>query len=201
MILTRSPHHQILPGVIVVAGTLLTSTTAVLAAGAQAGSWSFSGVLRTRTCDSSGRCTTGSRDLSLQHDISEGQLPTPGPLVPCQPAAGQLPQLARYVGKAATARRFRLTLSNKAAVLALFRACSDASLSLGRMSSRLTIAANGQSAAQKDLLTYSRVQGGRRLFVTRTAKMSAARTGAVSGSFAASGDTGDAGRFKAPAGE
>lgn len=161
-----------------------------------AGVWVLDGQIRDQECTGSGRCgpvSTNQYTNAIQ--IDSNHLPTPGPLVPCQPEAGQLPQLVQYRRHGTNSRKYALKVLDRRALISLFTACSDSSFRLGSLFSRIKLSVDGEHSMQRDRLKYSRVAEGRRIFVTVTARL----TGALSTVTAADAMSGErnAGRFEA----
>jgi hypothetical protein len=130
--------------------------------------------------------------------IDSNHLPTPGPLVPCQPEAGQLPQLVRYVRRGANSRQYTLKVLDRPALVSLYTACSDSSFRLGSVFSRIRLSVDGEHSTQRDRLKYSQVGAkGRRVFVTVTSRLIGALT-SMTAPQAAGGERA-AGQFEAAA--
>jgi hypothetical protein len=60
--------------------------------------------------------------------------------------------------------------------MSVFAACSDSSFRLGSVFSRIQLAVDGEQSTQRNLLTYSIVADGRRVFVTITARLTGTLT-------------------------
>jgi hypothetical protein len=163
-----------------------------------AGTWVLDGQIRARECTGSGRCSAVSTtQYTSAIQIDSNHLPTPGPLVPCQPEAGQLPQLVRYMRRGANSRQYTLKVLDRPALVSLYTACSDSSFRLGSVFSRIKLAVDGEHSTQRDRLKYSRVAGGRRVFVTVTARLTGALTSVTAAADA--GGEHPAGQFEAAA--
>jgi hypothetical protein len=163
-----------------------------------AGTWVLDGQIRVRECSGSGRCMpVSTMQYTSAIQIDSNHLPTPGPLVPCQPEAGQLPQLVRYARRGANSRQYTLKVLDRPALVSLYTACSDSSFRLGPMFSRIKLSVDGEHSTQRDRLKYSRVAEGRRVFVTVTARLTGALT-SVSAPQATGGER-PAGQFEAAA--
>jgi len=163
-----------------------------------AGTWVLDGQIRARECISSGRCSAVSTtQYTTAIVIDSNHLPTPGPLVPCQPEAGQLPQLVRYMRRGTNSRAYTLKVLDRPGLVGLFTACSDSSFRLGSVFSRIKLAADGEHSTQRDRLKYSRVAGGRRVFVTVTSRLTGALTSVTAAAVA--GGEHPAGQFEAAA--
>ena len=148
----------------------------VWATGAQAhepfegGTWSFSGVIRSKGCGTSISFREGRRTvtrgcfpdiLPLREkrtlEVQPGELPTLGLLVPgagCHLERG----LVRYVASRTHPRRFVLAIKDRAAVKQLFASCSVPpeehvlGYRLDRYSSIVSVSADGQRVRQRDVL-------------------------------------------------
>ena len=163
-----------------------------------AGTWVLDGQIHARECTGSGRCSAASTtQYTTAILIDSNHLPTPGPLVPCQPEAGQLPQLVRYMRRGTNSRQYTLKVLDRPGLVGLFAACSDSSFRLGSVFSRIKLAADGEHSMQRDRLKYSRVAGGRRVFVTVTARLTGALTSVTAAADA--GGEHPAGQFEAAA--
>ena len=163
-----------------------------------AGTWVLDGPIRVTECTRSGGChLVSSTQYTSAIQIDSNHLPTPGPLVPCQPEAGQLPQLVRYVRRGANSRQYTLKVLDRPALVSLYTACSDSSFRLGSVFSRITLAVDGEHSTQRDRLKFSRVAEGRRMFVTVTARLTGMLT-SVTAAEAAGGEHA-AGQFEAAA--
>jgi len=161
-----------------------------------AGTWVLDGQIREKDCAGSGGCspvTTTQYTIAIL--IDSNHLPTPGPLVPCQPEAGQLPQLVQYLRRGTNSRRYTLKVLDRPALVSLYTACSDSSFRLGSVFSRIKLSVDGEHSTQRDRLKYSRVAEGRRVFVTLTARLTGALTTVTAA--AAAGGEHPAGQFEA----
>jgi hypothetical protein len=163
-----------------------------------AGTWILDGQIRAKKCTGSGRCSAVStKQYTMVIRIDSNHLPTPGPLVPCQPEEGQLPQLVRYMRRGTNSRQYNLKVLDRPALVGLFAACSDSSFRLGSVFSRIKLAVDGEHSTQRDRLKYSLVADGRSVFVTVTARLTGALTSVTTAG--AMGDEHRAGQFEAAA--
>ena len=163
-----------------------------------AGVWVLDGQIRAKQCTGSGRCSPVSvRQYTSTIRIDSNHLPTPGPLVPCQPAEGQLPQLVRYIRRGTNSRQYNLKVLDRPALVSLFAACSDSSFRLGSVFSRIKLAVDDEHSTQRDRLKYSLVADGRRVFVTVTARLTGTLTSVTTAG--AMGDEHQTGQFEAAA--
>ena len=164
-----------------------------------AGTWVLDGQIRARECTGSGRCSAVSTtQYTSTFQIDSNHLPTPGPLVPCQPGAAQLPRLVQYMRRGANSRQYTLKVLDRPGLVSLYMACSDSSFRLGPMFSRIKLSVDGEHSTQRDRLKYSRVAEGRRVFVTVTARLTGALTN-VAAAVQGTGGERPAGEFEAAA--
>ena len=184
---------------------------AIWAAGALArvpfegGTWSFSRVIRSKSCDFSPRLVADGRagcftDMlpwkqKATLDMRPGKLPAVRPLWPCALERDQPAQLFHYVASRTRPRRFVLTIDNRAALREAFVAsCSpDYPLTryrLKRWSSIVTVSADGQRVRQRDVLWESFDTGDVRQRSRMTASVRGRRTGDVATTAAIGEDTG-----------
>src|SRR5262245_13511558 len=184
---------------------------AVWAAGALAhvpfdgGTWSFSRVIHSKSCDFSPRlvaegragCFTDMLPLKQEAtlDIRPGKLPAVRPLWPCALERDQPAQLFRYVASRTRPRRFVLTVDNRAALREAFVvSCSPeyplSRYRLKRWSSIVTVSADGKRVRQRDVLWESFDTGDVRQRFRLTASVRGKRIGDVAPTAAVGEDTG-----------
>jgi len=171
----------------------------------EGGTWSFSRVIHSKSCDFSPRLVAEGRAgcftdmLPLKQEatlhIRPGKLPAVRPLWPCALERDQPAQLFRYVTSRTHPRRFVLTIDNRAALREAFVAsCSpDYPLSryrLKRWSSIVTVSADGQRVRQRDVLWESFDTGDVRQRFRLTASVRGKRTGDVATTAAVGEDAG-----------
>ncbi len=150
---------------------------AVWAAGALAqvpfegGTWSFSWVMRAKSCGTSTSFQEGRRTVTTgcfpymtpwrgkaTLEFRPGKLPALGPIWPCHLEPEQRAQLYRYVASRTNPRRFRMKVTDRAKASALFEtSCSLpqypwSRYRLHRWSSVVTVSADGQRVRQRAVL-------------------------------------------------
>jgi len=167
----RSSRERLSRSSVFLSGAFL----AVWAAGAVAreplegGTWSFSGIIRSKSCGTSTSFRGGRRIVTTgcfpdggggrekrSLDVPPGKLPTPGVLAPG--TGCNLRGLVHYVASRTHPRRFVLVVDDRAAVIREFASCSVPpeehliGYRLNRWSSIITVSADGQHVRQRDVL-------------------------------------------------
>jgi len=198
-------------------GVLLSGAfLAVWAAGALAnepfegGTWSFSGVIRSKSCGTSTSFREGRRTVTTgcfpdggggretrTLDVPPGKLPTLGLLVPG--TGCHLQGLVRYIASPTHPRRFVLVINDRAAVIREFASCSVPpeehliGYRLKRWSSIITVSADGQRIRQRDVLWDTLLFDGPhgRVPERTTLSVRGRRIGDVAPTAAVGQDTGD----------
>jgi hypothetical protein len=179
----------------------------------EGGAWSFSGVIRIKDCGTSISFPGGRRTvtrgcfpavLPLREkrtlDVRPGELPTLGLLVPgkgCDLERG----LVRYVASRKHPRRFVLAINDREAVTQLFASCSVvpgqgvSGYRLDRLSSTITVSADGRRVRQRDVLWDALRFDDRKGWARERSSFTVRgrRTGDVATTAAVGQDTGDTG--------
>ena len=160
----------------------------------EGGTWSFTRVIHSKSCDFSPRlvaegragCFTDMLPWKQQAtlDIRPGKLPVVRPLWPCALERDQPAQLLRYIASRTRPRRFVLTIDNRVALREAFvLSCSPeyplSRYRLKRWSSIVTVSADGQRVRQRDVLWESFDTGDVRQRFRLTATVRGKRTGGV----------------------
>jgi hypothetical protein len=171
----------------------------------EGGTWSFSRVIRSKSCDFSPRLAAEGRagcftDMlpwkqKATLDMRPGKLPVVRPLWPCALERDQPARLVRYVAPRTRPRRFVLTIDDRAALREAFVvSCSPqyplTRYRLKRWSSIVIVSADGQRVRQRDVLWESFDTGDVRQRLRLTASVRGRRTGDVATIAAVGEDTG-----------